>query len=431
MTGLRMYSDYKTSGTQWLGDIPAHWGVTRLGRGFELMRRAPRESDTNLTAYRDGQVTLRSNRRLDGYTEADKEIGYQGIRVGDLVIHAMDAFAGAIGVSDSDGKSSPVYLACRALPGHEAAYFARVMRHIALSGYITSLGKGVRERSTDFRWSDAKNVLVPVPPVHEQRGILKYLDQETGRIDALIAKQEQLVETLTERRQAVITHAVTRGLDPGVDFKDSGIAAIGRIPGHWQVKKLSYLFSTIGSGTTPAAEGTDFYDGDMPWVTTGELRESVILTTRKAVSESALRTLSALKVFPAGSLVLAMYGATIGRLGILGVDATTNQACCVLAEPSGVNVEFAYFSLQVATERLLNMASGGGQPNINQDVVRQFRIAVPSLAEQSEIVRHLTIEASRIDNLVVKARQVVEVLKERRQALISAAVTGKIDVRGL
>src|SRR5690606_6986358 len=191
---------------------------------FELQKRGVREQDQIVTCFRDGTVTLRANKRTEGFTNALKEIGYQGIRKGDLVIHAMDAFAGAIGVSDSDGKSSPVYSACvPRSPSVSAHYYARLLRYMALAGFVSSLAKGIRERSTDFRWSDAAEIFLPVPPAEEQAQIARFLDHETARIDALIEEQQRLIELLKEKRQAVISHAVTKGLDPTVPMKDSGV----------------------------------------------------------------------------------------------------------------------------------------------------------------------------------------------------------------
>lgn len=434
MTGLRNYGDYKASGTQWLGDVPAHWGVTRLSRGFVLMRRAPRDSDTNLTAYRDGEVTLRSNRRLDGYTEADKEIGYQGIRVGDLVIHAMDAFAGAIGVSDSDGKSSPVYLACRALPGHEAAYFARVMRHIALSGYITSLGKGVRERSTDFRWSDAKNVLVPVPPVKEQRAILKYLDRETRQIDALITKQEKLVETLTERRQAVIAQAVTRGLDPSVELKESAMPWFGQIPTHWLTPKVSLHFNVTLGKMLDVKRPAQADDILLPYIRAGNIHEDALDLedlnempfSPQEVSSLALRR---------GDL-LVVEGGAVGVNQYLEDDlpAVSFQKTVNRVRPRGEDsARFLGFVLDVIRYRgVIDMICNKSTiAHLTADKLNRIVFPQPPSDEQDEIVNHLLDETARIDGLIHKAGEVVEVLKERRQALVSAAVTGKIDVKGL
>ena len=157
------YPAYKDSGVEWLGEVPDHWESRRLKFLFSLQKRPVVDGDGIVTCFRDGAVTLRSNRRTDGFTNAEKEIGYQGIRKGDLVIHAMDAFAGAIGVSDSDGKSSPVYSACTPNEGVSAYYYARLLRHMALAGFVSSLAKGIRERSTDFRWSDASEIYLPFP----------------------------------------------------------------------------------------------------------------------------------------------------------------------------------------------------------------------------------------------------------------------------
>jgi type I restriction enzyme S subunit len=256
------YPEYKKSGVDWLGELPSHWDVVPLKAGFELQKRPPNENSGIVTAFRDGQVTLRSNRRTDGFTEAIQEIGYQGIEPNDLVIHAMDAFAGAIGVSDSKGKSSPVYSVCKPYDGFLSDYYGLTLRHISLSGYITSLAKGIRERSTDFRWSDAKKIPVPKPPFDEQKIIIKFLDQETAKIDSLISEQEKLIELLKEKRQAVISHAVTKGLDPNVKMKDSGVEWLGNIPEHWEVRKgsaVGYLFGSeqileehiLNEGTVP------------------------------------------------------------------------------------------------------------------------------------------------------------------------------------
>ena len=180
------YPSYKPGYSKNIRLIPEHWEELPLKRLFTLEKREPLESDEIVTAFRDGRVTLRKNRREDGFTNALKEIGYQRIHKEDLVIHAMDAFAGAIGVSDSDGKSSPVYSACTATKGANPYFYAYYLRDLALHGFIESLAKGIRERSTDFRWSDASMVAVPVPPRREQLIISNFLDRETAKIDALL-----------------------------------------------------------------------------------------------------------------------------------------------------------------------------------------------------------------------------------------------------
>ena len=166
---LKPYSAYKDSGVSWLGEIPTHWRVERAKWLFRKMNRPVLDSDDVVTCFRDGVVTLRKNRRVRGFTESLKEIGYQGIRRGDLVIHAMDAFAGAIGVSDSDGKGSPVYSVCQPNKEVDSHYYAYAVREMARRQWILALATGIRERSTDFRFAAFASQQVPLPqPLQNQ-----------------------------------------------------------------------------------------------------------------------------------------------------------------------------------------------------------------------------------------------------------------------
>ena len=222
---MRRYESYKDSGVEWLGEIPSHWEMQRSKFLFKKIERKVKEIDQIVTCFRDGQVTLRANRRTDGFTNALKEHGYQGIRKGDLVIHAMDAFAGAIGVSDSDGKATPVYSVC--LPYNKqkvnAYFYAYYLRNLALSGFITSLAKGIRERSTDFRYADFAELLLPLPSYSEQQKITQFLDDKIAKIDQAVDLAEKQIALLKEHKQILIQNAVTRGLNPDVPLKDSGV----------------------------------------------------------------------------------------------------------------------------------------------------------------------------------------------------------------
>lgn len=210
---------------------------------------------------------------------------------------------------------------------------------------------------------------------------------------------------------------------PYPKYKESGVQWLGQVPGHWQVWKLSHGFQNTGSGTTPPSDNDVWYEGDIPWITTSELRESIIFDTTKKVSENALTTFSALKLFPEGSLVIAMYGATIGRLGILGVPATTNQACCVMYGERVLKARFMFLWFQAFREQVILLASGGGQPNISQDKIRSIRVACPPLPEQTVIADFLHRETGRINTLVAKKRRLIALLGEKRTALISRTVT--------
>jgi type I restriction enzyme S subunit len=207
------------------------------------------------------------------------------------------------------------------------------------------------------------------------------------------------------------------------EYKDSGVEWLGVIPIDWELWKLNHAYDEIGSGTTPPSGSDEWYGGDVPWITTGELREKEIVSTTKNVTLDTLRIFPTLRTYPKGSIAIAMYGATIGRLGIFGVEATTNQACCVLTKSDVVDNKYLYYWLQAFKRDIVNLASGGGQPNINQEVVASLKISSPNLSGQKTIANFLDHETAKIDILIDKQQQLIKLLKEKRQAVISHAVT--------
>ena len=280
---------------------------------------------------------------------------------------------------------------------------------------------------------------IPLPPLDEQRAIAAFLVRETERIDTLVERQRRLIERLREYRTALITRTVTRGLppeaaraaglDPSPRLKPSGVEWLGDVPEHWEVLQPSMGFGQIGSGTTPQSDSDEYYDGETPWVTTSELREETIRETAKSVSATALREHPALRLYPEGALVIAMYGATIGRLGILGIPATVNQACCVFAEETRLRASFVYYWLRAFRKVLVSHSAGGGQPNLSQQDLRNLRIPAPAIQEQDRIAEYLDAEDAVFRGLTAEIESAIERLREYRTALITAAVTGKIDVR--
>lgn len=214
---------------------------------------------------------------------------------------------------------------------------------------------------------------------------------------------------------------------PYPSYKDSGVEWLGEVPEEWEVWKIAHAFKTIGSGTTPSTAIQAYFEGSIPWVTTGELRETVLTDTSKLLSEKALQDYSALTLFPTGSIVMAMYGATIGRLGILGTPATTNQACCVLTNSTVISNMYLYYWLMAFREEIVQLGSGGGQPNISQDKIINLKVSAPSYEEQTAITNFLDHETTKIDTLIAKQERMIELLGEKRSALISHAVTKGID----
>lgn len=205
--GLNPNAEMKDSGVQWIGNMPAHWDAIRGKYILRYMQKPVREDDGVITCFRDGEVTLRSNRREDGFTMSDKEIGYQGIDVGDLVVHGMDGFAGAIGISDSRGKASPVLNVLDTKQNKR--YIMYYLRSMAYSDVFLALATGIRVRSCDLRWNKLAELSYPVPPLNEQNAIVKHIDSVLSKADAVIADKKAQLATLDEYKKSLIFEYVT------------------------------------------------------------------------------------------------------------------------------------------------------------------------------------------------------------------------------
>lgn len=424
------YPEYKDSGVEWLGLIPKHWALRRAKFIFQRIQRPVRDIDGIVTAFRDGQVTLRSNRRIDGFTNALQEIGYQGVRKGDLLIHAMDGFAGAIGISDSDGKCSPVCSVCTPISKTLAypAYYGYLIRQLAVTGFITSLSKGIRERSTEFRFSEFSPLGLALPPHSEQRTIAAFLDYETARIDKLIAQQQRLIELLKEKRQAVISHAVTKGLNPDAPMKDSGVEWLGQVPEHWEVLKFNHCASIRNGQVDPTAPPYNDYILIAPnhiESGTGRLLEKQTAEEQGADSGKYLCKL--------GEVVYSKIRPSLAKVCL---SPENNVICSADMYPingkNGLNNHFLmWFLLSNSFTRFaVNQADRVAMPKINRDSLGECRIPVPPKFEQDKIVTLIKHKTAVLDALIEKSANATLLMQERRTALISAAVTGKIDLRG-
>ena len=269
-----------------------------------------------------------------------------------------------------------------------------------------------------------------LPPLPEQQQIVTYLDQKTSQIDELIDKKTRKIELLKEYRTSLINQVVTKGLDPNVEMKDSGVEWIGEIPDHWLVKKLPYVTDQMGSGTTPKSDNREYYeDGTIPWLVTGDLNDGELSTINNKITDRAIQDYSALRIFPEGSLSIAMYGATIGKLGLFLFPMTVNQANCVLVFTNNNIPKFWFYILLGHRQMIISFGTGGGQPNVSQDILRTLRFPCPDKYEQQQIVTYLDQKTKEIDTSIETEEKKIEHFKEYRQSLISNVVTGKIDVR--
>jgi type I restriction enzyme S subunit len=405
--GFVPYPEYKDSGIEWIGKIPKEWQTYRAKTLFKKMNRTPKESDEIITAFRDGAVTLRKNRREDGFTMADKEIGYQRINVVDLVIHGMDAFAGAIGVSDSTGKASPVYSVCTPISDVDTKFYSYLLRHMSKSNYIFALAKGIRERSTEFRFKEFGNLLVSKPPLETQKRIAEYLDEKTDLIDQIIERKKRLIELLREKRTAVINQAVTKGLDPNVELVDSGIEWIGKIPKGWEKQRLGYE-AIISVGNKDVNEGNP--DGEYPFFTCSKER---------TFSDNYSFDLEALLIAGNGEVGLTQY-----YKGKFEAYQRTYVLCGFKNNPH----YFRYYIASLLPVALLNQSIGSVISYIKKGDLTHFPILIPIIREQKDVVDFLDNKIQSLDTLFKKAEKSIEKLQEFKASLISNVVTGKIVV---
>jgi type I restriction enzyme S subunit len=414
------YSEYSETGTEWLGSLPSHWKVEKGKWLFKKEERPTREEDDIVTCFRDGQVTLRSNRRTDGFTNALKEHGYQGIREGDLVIHNMDAFAGAIGVSDSEGKSTPVYSVCtpQKMNHVDPYYYAYFLRNLAKTGFIESLAKGIRERSTDFRYNDFGKLLLAHPPKEEQTAIANFLDEKTAKIDEAISIKEKQIELLKERRQILIHKAVTRGLNLDVPLKPSGVDWIGDIPEHWEVKRMKYVTDLVSIKTT-GAESELKYIG----------MENVESWTGNHVDTEG-EAEGAANIFQKGDILFGKLRPYLAKVFLAENKGICSTEFLVYRSKNKVyNYYLKKFMISYGFISLINSSTYGAKmPRANSDFIGNQLMIIPPIEEQMKIYEFISSINEKIEKISVSKKQEIKKLEEYKTTLINSAVTGKIKV---
>lgn len=277
------------------------------------------------------------------------------------------------------------------------------------------------------------NIGCPIPNVKEQLSIAAFLDHETAKIDALIEKQQRLIELLKEKRQAVISHAVTKGLNPNASMNDSGVEWADRVPAHWRVSKLGY-HASVSNGATPSRENMLFWEnGTIGWLNSSKVNDEVIKEADQFITNLAFSQTS-VKPVNKGDLVMAITGEgqTRGRVAICNIEATINQHLAAISiRDKLLQHKFLYLWLEGNYERIRYESEGAGSTKgaITCSEISAFPVILPPLEEQAQIVNYVAERKCKFDGLIGKAVSAIELMQERRTALISAAVTGKIDVR--
>ena len=417
---MKKYDSYKDSGIEWIGEIPSHWEIATVGRLCILGRG--RVISAIEIAENEGVYPVYSS-QTENYGIMGKINTYDF--EGEYVTWTTDG-ANAGTVFYREGKFNCTNVCGTIQPKNWKQIDLKFLPYYLNLGTKFSVRLDINPKLMNNMMA---KIPIVIPPKSEQTSIANFLDLKTSEIDEIIADKKRLLELYEEEKTAIINQAVTKGIDPDAPMKDSGIEWLGEIPEHWEVKKINWSFENIGSGTTPKADNQLYYfNGNINWLLTGDLNDGEIYDTSKKITQKAIDDYGTLRVYPAESIVIAMYGATIGRLGMLKIETTVNQACCVLSKPIYFDNKFAFYVLLAARPEIINMSYGGGQPNISQELIKSFRVPVPPISEQQSIVQHIETECSKIDFKKARTEELIELLTEYRTALISEAVTGKIKV---
>ncbi|EPZ8230287.1 restriction endonuclease subunit S [Vibrio alginolyticus] len=444
MGKYQAYPEYKDSGIDWLETIPAHWSTSKLrytfsfGKGLTITKENLRDTGTPCVSY--GEVHSKYGFEIDPARHPLKCVGDEYLKTSSYALLKKGDIVFADTSEDIDGSGNFTQLVSneQVFAGYHtiiarpynrecSRYYAYLLDSKELRTQIRHAVKGVKVFS--ITQAILRGVNIWLPPLEERTQIANFLDHETAKIDTLIEKQQQLIKLLKEKRQAVISHAVTKGLNPQAPMKNSGVEWLGEVPEHWGVSSLGY-YASLNTGATPDRSNSSYWEGDIPWIKTGEVKYETIYKTEESISKLAVKQTS-VQLSPPGTLLMAMYGqgVTRGRVAILGVHATYNQACVAITPNSYLFNEYLKVFFIAGYHAIRDGGNETSQMNLNADIVRKFKVTVPPIDEQKEIVSFLEAELPRFDALLENADKAIKLMQERRTALISAAVTGKIDVR--
>jgi type I restriction enzyme S subunit len=417
---MKRYETYKKSNLQWVKKIPQHWIEGKVKYLFEIGRgRVISQQELNP----EGKYPVFSSQ-----TKNNGCLGYiDTYDFDDNILTWTTDGANAGEVFKRNGKFNCTNV-CGTLKPKKVLnldYFLYLMK------FLTPFYKRPDTNGAKIMNGEMAEIISYFPTLLEQTQIANYLDYKTGLIDAIIAQKETLIQKLKEQRQAIINEAVTKGLNPDVKLKDSGIEWLGDIPEHWEVAKLKWL-SNIYSGGTPSTNIESYWtNGTIPWLNSGTVNQKRITKASEYITDVALQN-SSTKWVNKGSILMALagQGKTKGMAAMLEFDATCNQSMAAIeVDDSKAYNEFILIWLESNYLNIRSMGGGEKRDGINLQILGNIYCPLPALDEQKEIFKHVSNLTSKIEISSEELIKSIQKLKEYRQSLISEAVTGKIDVR--
>ena len=430
------YAAYRDSGVAWLREVPEHWGVMQSRRMFSVRSEPAQPSDQMLTAsQRYGVIFQKDFVEMEGRRVVEVIMGKESLKhvePNDFII-SMRSFQGGLEWSRLRGSTSFHYVMVKPLKCVHPPFFAHLFKSAPYIEALRSTTDLIRD-GQELRYSNFVQVSLPVVPSEEQAAIAAFLDRETARIDALVEEQKRLIELLKEKRQAVISQAVTKGLDPNVPMKDSGVEWLGEVPEHWEMRRVKSVSDFLTSG--PRGWSEQISDEGALFIQSGDLTDDLKIDRTNAkrvlVTDDADATRARLVN---GDVLVCITGAKTGKVAVcdrLDEPAFINQHICLIRPTDTIlSAYLGAFLYSQAGQCYFEVAQYGLKQGLSLENVKAAEVPVPPLMEQGLIVAHTIHVASELHGLLGESEKAMALLQERRSALISAAVTGKIDVRGL
>lgn len=437
---LKPYQKYKESGVEWLGAVPEGWAVVKISHGFDSIGSGTTPPSSEQKWYQDGDVPWVTTGELNEGTLVKTKASvtreaietFSALQIhqpGALIIAMYGATIGKTAILGTEATSNQACCVLDEPHRFETRFvwrYFQAFREVIVA--LFALGGG----QPNISQSTIASLRLPSPPLPEQQAIADYLDDETQRIDTLIAELREMIRLLKEKRQALISHCVTKGLDPTVPMKDSGVEWLGEVPEGWEVVRIG-LVASVSNGTTPSREKADYWEaGTVPWVSSAEVNQGIVTTptdyvTIRATIDCGMRTIRQ------GSVLIGLIGQgrTRGMSALLQFDACINQNVAAIEPNEKASAEYVRHYLQHAYEPIRQLGRGGQQDALNNELVRSIIMPLPAIEEQRAIAAHLDRETAKIDRLISETEETITLMQERRSALISSVVTGKLQVPGI
>lgn len=412
----------KDSGIPWIGEIPEGWSIDTIGNLYALRNEKVSDKDyPPLSVTKQGIVP-----QLETAAKTDDGDNRKLVKVGDFAINSRSDRRGSCGISAYDGSVSLINTVITPREQMNPCFYNWLFHSELFADEFYKWGHGIVDDLWTTRWQEMKRIGIITPPLAEQHLIATFLDKKCSEIDSLIELQEQMIEELKAYKQSVITEAVTKGLNPNVPMKDSGIEWIGDVPEGWEVKPIKWDFDII-AGATPKSDNVEFWDGDIPWITPADYKteDRRVSVGKRFITQKGLES-CATALLPAGSVIFSKR-APIGLVVVNSQPLCTNQGClgCI---PRNANSVFFYYTMSAFAEQYELYGSGTTFKEISAANFADFRLPYPPLAEQQAIADYLDKKCGEIDELITIKQQKIESLKEYKKSVIYEYVTGKREV---